>query len=298
MSKTLPSGLQEHLDSGATTMVYCWRITRLDAQEFSFTEHDNDLTFDGSTFEAASGFTASSAMSELGFAVDNMSVEGVLNSSSLNEDDLAAGRFDAAEIELFWVNFEDTNERLLLMRGTIGEVSRKKTMFTAELRGLSHKLQQKIGRVYSKYCDVLLGSAECSVNLEDAANKSTGTIASIVNAAQFTTSALTSSVSGFYSLGTISFTSGLNAGLSYAVKVHSYSSSTHTLTLWETPVFTVAVADSFTVYAGCDASFDSCKDKFDNLINFRGFPYIPGSDSITSYATRGGSNQDGSSSFN
>lgn len=51
--RALPAGLQSHLDSGATTLCWCWRITRNDGVAFGFTDHDRDLQFDGTSFEAA-----------------------------------------------------------------------------------------------------------------------------------------------------------------------------------------------------------------------------------------------------
>ena len=39
---------------------------------------------------------------------------------------------------------------------------------------------------------------------------------------------------------------------------------------------TVAVGDTFKVTAGCDKYFDTCKSKFDNGDNFRGFPHLIG----------------------
>ena len=57
--KTLPAGLQAHLDSGATTLAWCWRITRADGAVFGFTDHDRPLAFAGTDFEPDSGFNAS-----------------------------------------------------------------------------------------------------------------------------------------------------------------------------------------------------------------------------------------------
>jgi uncharacterized phage protein (TIGR02218 family) len=49
----------------------------------------------------------------------------------------------------------------------------------------------------------------------------------------------------------------------------------------------VAVGDAFTVSAGCDKQFSTCRTKFDNALNFRGFPYMPGNDAVVSYPTSG-----------
>jgi uncharacterized phage protein (TIGR02218 family) len=37
------------------------------------------------------------------------------------------------------------------------------------------------------------------------------------------------------------------------------------------------------VTAGCDKSFATCKAKFSNPTNFRGYPYMPGNDAVIAY---------------
>ena len=43
--KTLSAGLQGHVDSGTTTLAWCWRIERADGVVFGFTDHDRELEF-------------------------------------------------------------------------------------------------------------------------------------------------------------------------------------------------------------------------------------------------------------
>jgi len=156
--KTLPSGMQTHLDTKATTLCWCWRLTRTDGTKLGFTDHDNDLTFDSTTFEADTGFTASEVEDQLGLAVSNLDVQGFLNSAKLNEDDLAAGYFDNATVELWRVNWNDTTHRILMRKGALGEVKRGETIFTAEVRGLAHDLQQSKGRSFQFQCDADLAT--------------------------------------------------------------------------------------------------------------------------------------------
>ena len=121
--RVLPAALQAHLDSGATTLCWCWRIARNDGVRLGFTDHDRDLEFDDTLFEAASGFTASEIEGAVGLKVDNLEVEGALRSETLNEADLAAGLYDNAEIEIFRVNWEEPEQRVLMRFGNLGEVS-------------------------------------------------------------------------------------------------------------------------------------------------------------------------------
>jgi len=298
MSKTLPSGMQAHLDDGSTTLVYCWRVTRTDGLVQGFTEHDVDLTFDSTTFKAASGFTATKINSELGLAVDNLNAEGALSSDTINEDDLASGRYDAAVVELYWVNFEDTAQRVQLLKGTIGEVKRGETAFSAELRSLTHLLQQKTGRTYRRYCDADLGDARCKVNLNSASFSSTGTVSSASGNRLLTVSGLSPNDDGFYSLGKITFSSGANDGLTIPVKIHSVSGGVTRVTLWEPAPFDITGGTTFTIFAGCSKDSGTCGSKFSNIANFQGFPFIPGNDALQSYPSEGGADQSGGSRYN
>ncbi len=56
-----------------------------------------------------------------------------------------------------------------------------------------------------------------------------------------------------------------------------------TITLWQPMADAIAVGDAFSVSAGCDKRFSTCRDRFDNIANFRGFPQMPGNDFALSY---------------
>jgi len=72
--------------------------------------------------------------------------------------------------------------------------------------------------------------------------------------------------------GSIVFTSGANANLRATVKSAAAGVS---LTLIYPLPTAPAAGDAFTVYAGCDHTSATCQTRFNNLANFRGFPYVP-----------------------
>lgn len=292
MSKSLPSSLQTHLDGGATTMAMCWKVVRQDGVVQGFTEHDADLTVGGQTYLARSGFSATQVSQTLGLSVDNLNVEGALSSDTINEDDLANGKYDSAELTLIWVNWADTTQYTVLSRGYLGEVKRGETAFSAEFRSLATKLSQQTGRTYQRTCDAQLGDARCKVNLNLAAYKATGAVTT-ASGRSLTVSGISSFTSGWFTHGLITFTSGACSGMTFEVKLHADS----TLVLWELPPSAVASSDSFTLTAGCKQDFETCKMKFNNQVNFQGFPFIPGNDRLSEYPNQGQGNMDGGSLF-
>jgi len=279
--------MQAHLDDGTTTLAWCWRLTRADGQVFGFTDHDKTLNFDGTDFEPDSGFTASEIQAGSDLSVDAQDAEGALSSTRITETDIVGGLWDNAEVEVWRVNWADTSQRALLRRGAVGEIRRGKVSFVAEVRSLSHVLNQTVGRTFQATCDATLGDARCGVNLEDPAYKGTGHISGTPGSHGFTAAGIGSFAADWFTFGTVEWTSGANAGRSSEIIRHQVDASgTVTITLLEAPVKGMAAGDSFDIRAGCDKSIGICASKFINQDNFRGFPNIPGNDTILRYATK------------
>jgi uncharacterized phage protein (TIGR02218 family) len=287
--KNLSTALQAHLDSGATTLCWCWRLTRADGVKLGFTDHDRDVAFDGTTFEAAAGFTATEMRDSVGLNVDNLEVTSALSSERLSETDLAAGLYDDAKVEIFRVNWSAPEQRVLMRTGSLGEVRRGAGVFAAEVRGLAHYLQQPKGRLFQFTCDADLGDARCGVDLDDAAYKGTGTIVAVIGARRFTASGLDAFAGDWFARGLITFMSGAAAGQSIEVKSHALDGVTATLELWAPVRGPLEAEQTFVVRAGCDKHSTTCGGKFSNAVNFRGFPHMPGNDFVTQFARKGSS---------
>jgi len=285
--------LQEKLDSGVTTLCRCWVITRQDGVKQGFTDHDEDVVLGSVICRAGTGLSGSEATQTLGLAVDTSEFSGALSDDSLNEDDLAAGRYDAASVELWLTDWSEPDLRVLLAKGTLGEVRREGTAFTAELRGLSQQLAAETGRLYTAACSADLGDARCKIDLNDPAFRVEGVVVAVMATSSFTASGLDAFDDGWFGQGKVTFTGGANAGLSVEVKTHRKSDAV-ALDLWQAMPEPIAVGDAFTVTAGCDKRFSTCHDKFDNVANFRGFPHIPGNDFVIRYPVPGEPGNDGS----
>lgn len=286
--RSIPSALQTKLDSGVTTLAQCWKLARRDGVTQGFTDHDRDLVVDGVTFRAGTGFTASEATSRFDLSVDGAEISGALDDdNALTEADLSAGRYDAAAVETWLVDWSEPALKVLTARGTLGEVRRAGAAFTAELRGLADLLSQESGRLYTAKCNADLGDARCKVDLADAALRGNGTVAAVTGASMFTAAGLDAHATALFSAGRLVWSSGANAGLAMEIKEHRVVLGHVRLSLWQAMAEPIAVGDGFTVSAGCDKRFATCRDRFANADNFRGFPHIPGNDFLVSYPTSG-----------
>ena len=287
--KTLAPALQAHLQSGLTTLCYCWRLILASGEKLGFTDHDVAVVFDGTTFEAQSGFTATEIQSSLGLSVDNLEASGALSSGKLSDTRLATGDFDHAQIEVWKVNWQDTTQRVLERKGHLGEVSFGQGAFKAEVRGLAHLMNQKKGRIYHHSCDALLGDARCGVNA--ASFTATATI-SAVRESGFDVTGVSAFADDWFSRGTLKFLSVPNTGRQIDIKRHR-SDSTVRIDLWMSPKFTVAIGEQVSLVAGCDKQLETCRAKFSNAVNFRGFPHMPGNDFVAAIAAKSDPNNNG-----
>jgi uncharacterized phage protein (TIGR02218 family) len=295
--RTIPSALQAKLDAGDTTLCRCWIVTRRDGVVQGFTDHDEDVAVNGVTCRAATGLLGSEIAAELGLAVQGSEVSGALADDSLTEADLAAGRYDAAAIEVHIVDWTEPSLTLLLSKGVLGEVRREGHAFTAEMRSLTHRLAEDSGRLYTATCSADLGDARCTVDLNDAAFHAAGTVTTLAGSAIFHASGIGTFADGWFTAGKLTFASGLNSGLAVEVKVHRLDDAGVLIELWQQMPEPIAAGDTFVVSAGCDKRFATCRDRFANTVNFRGFPHIPGNDFVVSYPNSGDSDNDGTSLF-
>ncbi len=174
--RSISSDLAVHLAGGVTTLCTCWRLRRRDGTVMGFTDHDRNINFDSSLFISAGGLSASSLESSLGFAVAGAEVTGILNSAQINEQDLSAGLYDEARIEIWKVNWSDPAKRVLLDVADIGEVRRADNAFTAVLRSLSHILDQERGQYFQASCSADLGDQRCGIDIQAGAYTRTGQI--------------------------------------------------------------------------------------------------------------------------
>lgn len=292
--KTIPAALAEHLQGDATTTCHCWKVTLKDGAVIGFTDHDEPLAFGGTTYLAASGFATSETDGAAGLGAGSGEVSGGFSSEAITESDLAEGRYDGASVSLFLVNWQQPESHMMLNVREIGEVTRAGGAFRAELRSIAHRLSQPQGRVYGRRCDAALGDARCAVDLSGFSGN--GAILSVDAAGTLAVSGLSAFGEGFFAQGKLRFLTGGNAGKSFDLDAHRLREGVVQLSFWLPPEGAPEIGDTFSVTAGCDKTFATCKAKFANHLNFRGFPHVPGADFAYSYAS-GGQNHDGKALF-
>lgn len=290
----LPSALHAHVQSGVTTLCRAWAITRRDGVTLGFTDHDLSLEFEGITFAADSGLTAAALAQSTGLSVDNSEAVGALSDVSIRDADIEAGRFDGAKVLCWLVNWAEPSQRWMQFRGTLGEMRRAGGAFTAELRGLTDALNQPIGRVFQKPCTAVLGDAQCGFDVSRPEFTTEVIVSGVTDARVFTWTDFPEFDEDWFARGRFEVLSGEAQGLWAAIKRDARQGEGRKLELWEPIRAFIAPGDEVRITVGCDKRAETCRNKFRNFINFRGFPDLPGEDWLMAVPKKSGRNNGGS----
>jgi len=278
--RTVPEPLRARLASGVTTLAHAWRVARRDGLVRGFTDHDRGLAFGGVDYRAATGFVAGAMDKSADLAADSFGAEGVLSDDAIADDDLDAGRWDGARVDIWRVDWSDPSLRVHTFAGRLGEERRGEGGFIAELRGLQAACDAPFGRVFSRFCDADVGDVRCGVDLSAAAYHGTGTVSAVTAARTFTATGLGAFADGWFTRGLLTW----DDGRVVEIVAHRVAATLVTLEIADgTPV----VGAPFTIAAGCDKRFATCGAKFENTLNFRGFPHMPGGDAVVAGADPG-----------
>lgn len=278
--KAISTALSEHLDGEVTTLASCWRVVRRDGQEFYFTDHDQDILFEGNLYEAESSYDRTAVSNGSDMSVDNMDVAGILDSDKISEEDMRNGLFNRADVYVFIVNWSDPSQGALkVRRGWFGEVTLSDTgQFTTEIRGLAQALSHNFIEVYAAECRADFCDARCKLNIED--YEIPTTVSAVFNRESFTLPSGIALPSQGIVPGTVRFVDGPNAGRT--IEIVGYNTSNRAVDLFEPASYQITPGDQIVVAPGCDGSLARCKT-YNNVINRRAEDYVPGNDELMKY---------------
>jgi uncharacterized phage protein (TIGR02218 family) len=269
------------LGNPTTTWCFLWKITRQDGVVLGFTDHDRDLVYSGVTYLAATGFVPSAVQGQNDLAPTNLEVTGVLDSSAITADDVRAGVYDFAEVRIMIADWSSpATPPQTISRGRVGNISLKSLGFVAELQGLKGLFDKyQFIRFYDIPCDPDFADrhGENRCTLDPASFTETGTVTATTDDQTFTATVTGTRPAGGFDNGMITWSTGANSGRKLEVKSFD-NGATGILVLWLPSADAIAVGDTFSILMGCDKSLPTCRDRYNNVLNHRGFPFVPGLD--------------------
>ena len=277
--RTISPELQAHLEGEVTTIAMCWKIQRQDGVIMARTDHDNIITYDEVDYLPLNSGMPSNWSQASNLAPSNMDLSIAYAAAAGTDAELRAGLYDYAQVWTFRINWMDTTMGIVkLAYGRLGEVEIRDNEAKIEVRSLTQLLAIPIGRIYTPECDATLGDTRCKVAM--APYTKWGMVIHVDSNKKFTIGGDASNqVVDYYNYGKAVWLTGANTGI--IMQIEDYTDA-NVVTLFETMPYTIANSDTATFYAGCDRRFTTCKTRFSNKDNFRGFPNIPGMDKALS----------------
>ncbi|WP_306017206.1 DUF2163 domain-containing protein [Oceanicaulis sp. MMSF_3324] len=274
----IPPPLQAKLDAGATTLCWVWILTRRDGMTFGFTDHDQALKIEGVSCEPASGFSAGDLRSETGGAPARGAVFGQLDSGVITRSAIKSGVWDGAGLVLYRVDWSDPSLFWRAFTGELGEIRHGEQGFEAEVAGLGARLNRTIGRAFSRLCDAELGDARCGVDLGSEGRSVEARVAERITARAVR-------ISGADSLEALELKNGVlhwpdEDWADQRIVLARTVGNDRIVELEGVLPEAVAPGQTVRLSLGCDKRFETCQGRFNNALNFRGCPHMPGNDAL------------------
>lgn len=256
-----------------TSFAFCWKLERRDGAGLALTSHDAALSVEGLLFEPNASLSPA-AITRGGSESVRNEAGGAITSDGLTEVDLIAGRWSGARSRLStvqWAERSTVSEELV--RGELGDVVLEGSSFQADLLDTSAQLSREVCPTTTPECRAAFGDRKCRVDLAGRRLR-----AAVVCLAT-TELTVDQSVSEAFARGQVRWLSGPNCGLKSAIT----NAADRVLHLREPPPFEVVGGEKVELLEGCDKRLKTCRDRFGNVVNFRGEPHLPGNDLLTRY---------------
>lgn len=292
--RTLAAGLVSHLSTDTHTRCGMLRLDLVDGSTLAVTDHDRALSFDlgdGSTaYSPRTGILPSDLSLSTGFDPDEVEITGPLVDTAteawhVTRAAVLGGRFDDAVARYFQVNWSSLSSGpIRLLRGYVVKAEVIGSSFKLTIHSEASKYKQEVGRVITAYCDADFQDPRCGYS-ESADSL---TVVAVTNAREFTVNNANSRADDYFNRGTVSFTSGaLNGTRPVEILDWADGGGSAQIALWTDLAEVPEIGDTLDVKRGCGKTRDDCM-AYNNIVNFRGFPDVPGTDQVLRYPNPAG----------
>ena len=104
MPRTIGANLKAHFALATTTTCQLWIITRKDGTIFRYTDHNEDVPYGGNDYLALNSQELSQLEQKTDLSVDTLEFDVILNSGGIPREDVIAGLFDLADVQIYVIN--------------------------------------------------------------------------------------------------------------------------------------------------------------------------------------------------
>lgn len=260
------------------TLIHCLRIEPLHGQVVRLTDYPVDLKMsNGEVYLTFAGYQMSDYQVTTDMSGSAIDLEGILGIVGIEREQIAAGVYDNARCYLFATSWAaPVEDEEPITKSILGKANLVDDKFTIEQMSLIDALSQKVGETYNVRCAKTFGQLSgrplkvCGKDLGPLTV--TGSLTAVTDRL-ICRDASRGEVADWFAYGLITWTSGDNAGLApMQVKRHEADG---TLELFEAAPYPMQVGDGYSLTPGCRKRLEDCRDKFNNVLNFGGFSFIP-----------------------
>jgi|HubBroStandDraft_4_1064222.scaffolds.fasta_scaffold01036_15 uncharacterized phage protein (TIGR02218 family) len=285
-----------------------WLVTRQDGVQIGFTDWSNNVgPFAGVLFQAPPGGSRSALQQRVDLSVPAMEITSIIESDAITDEDIRAGKYDGATIRVFLAVPTDadflTYGTIILPGAYLGEIRTEDGVYIAEIRGLSYALTQSFVEVFTPTCRADFCDARCTAPGGQVTSVApfiveTEVVSPLITAnTAFSPGAPpvinpTTGQQTSYTFGMCTFTGGANKG--YAVEIANSgtievdSVPTFIVQLYLPTPYPIALGDTVQLVSGCDKTIDTCTVIYNNAMNYRGEPFVPGANFLFDYGETAG----------
>jgi uncharacterized phage protein (TIGR02218 family) len=282
--RTLSTAFTSHIAGTAHTRCTMLLLALRNGTFLGITDHDRDIEYnllgDTVTYQAGTGILTSDISLSAGLDADNYEVTGPIG-DVVTLPEVVGGMYNRARAYLFQINWRSPSDGAAkILAGNVAEARVEGGKFVFEIRSDFDRFNQVVGQLITNQCPHDFGDANCGVTPESI----TGTITAVTDAMRFTVSFAGAYADDYFNLGEAVPLTGANAG-GMPVEIFDWTSA-GVVELFMPLAATPAIGDTFTIKTGCskvrmsdDVTVRTCLS-YDNVVNFGGFPEVPGSDQV------------------
>ena len=241
-------------------------------ETISFTSCDKNVVFNGKIYKNCQ-FIDDISFNDLD-RIDDVKIQFI------NKDNIELERLLNAKIVVYLATIDTRNHvvdacniicqnAVAIFSGFVENIMTNGDLLEITVSSNVAKLNYSNSSLFSPICRECLGSAKCGVDLNQ--YKASGTVSHIISQDCIIGNhrADRNVPVGYYKYGTIKFLSGKLRGITIQIKDEVDGKI---YLLRNTKL--IEIGDSYEIFAGCNKTLSVCKDKFNNVVNFRGEPYI------------------------
>lgn len=285
----LDVGWKVHLALTVTQICHCLRIDKGDKSLF-LTDHDRPLLFLENDYFPDENLYIAPAKFYRNLLDDEFEISSFIDDNGLSYALLEVDFLLDARFYLYQVNWGFSDEYNLLKQGVVGDVHIEDAWVKLSLHGIAKPLEKRHNRLLQEKCDAQFGGARCNIDTELAVHHKLGQVSLLKSSHSFEVELPAGIETGYFDGGSLEWQSGENTDLGAEklriIRQFKQSDNIHSIILHSAMKHPIALEDGVKLIVGCDKSFATCRDKFANSVEFRGFDQMPGKDFKFTYPQR------------